>query len=86
MSVNVTSTVPTSAANTVLTNVTNTISANITSTVPINSDDKKGRYKMDRYILHPVLLVIILLFMIVIIGYHYAKHRSKQKNIEKPAI
>ena len=34
---------------------------------------------MDFCILHTVLLVMILLFIIDIICYHYAKHRSKQK-------
>ena len=33
---------------------------------------------MGYYILHTVLLVIILQFIIAIIYYHYAKHRSKQ--------
>ena len=55
------------------------VSTNVTSTISINSEDKKVRYKMDCYILHTVLLVIILLFMISIICYHYAKHRSKLK-------
>ena len=46
---------------------------------PVNmtasSDDKKVRYKMDCYILRTILLVIILLFIINIIYYHYVKHR-----------
>ena len=62
----------------VTTNVANTISTNIASTVSINFDDKKVRYKMDCYILHTVLLVIILLFIITIISHQYAKHISKQ--------
>ena len=33
---------------------------------------------MDCYILHTVLLVIILLFIIAIICYHYAELRSKK--------
>ena len=41
--------------------------------------NKKVRYKMDCYILQKVLLVIILLFIIAIICYHYAKHRLKLK-------
>ena len=61
------------------TSVTNTISTNVTSTKSINSDDKKVRCKMDCYILLTFLLVAILLFMVAIICYHYAKHRSKQK-------
>ena len=36
---------------------------------------------MNCSILHTVLLVNILLFMMVIICYHYAKHTLKQKNI-----
>ena len=68
---------------TVLTDVANTIWANDTS---INSDDKKVRYKLDYYILHTVLLVIILLFIIAIISYHYAKHRTKKKGIDALTI
>ena len=60
-------------------NVASTISTNVTCTKSINSDDKKLRYKMNSYILHKFLIVIKLLFMITIIFYHYAKHRSKQK-------
>ena len=55
------------------------ISTNVTSSLSINSDDKKGGQKMDFYILQTVLLVIIQLFIITIICYHYAKHRSKLK-------
>ena len=46
------------------------------------SDDKNVKYKMDCYILSTVLSVIILLFIIPIICYHYAKHWSKQKSID----
>ena len=42
--------------------------------------NKKVRHKIDFYILHTVSLLIILL-IIAIICYHYANHRSKQKNI-----
>ena len=66
---------------TIPTNVTNTISTNVASTVSINSDYKKVRYKMDSYILHTVLLVIILLFITAIICYRYAKHSSNQKDV-----
>ena len=51
------------------TNVTNTLSTNetnVTSTVPINSDDNIVRYKMNCYILHTFLLMIILLYIIAI--------------------
>ena len=42
-----------------------------------NSDDEKVRYKMNCYILHPILLVIKLLFIIAIICFHYANYRLK---------
>ena len=61
--------------------LTTIVLTNVTSTVLTNSHNKKVRYKMDCYILQTVLLVIILLFIIVIICYHYAKHRSKLKNV-----
>lgn len=61
------------------TNVANIISTNIASTVLVNSDNKKVSYKMDYYILYRFLLVTMLLFIVVIISYHYAKHRSKQE-------
>ena len=54
--------------------VTKTVSANATN-VAINSDDKKLRDKMDCYILHTFSLVTILLFLITIICYLYAKHK-----------
>ena len=41
----------------------------------------KVRWKLDGYILHTVLLVIMLLFITAIICYHYAKHKSKLKHI-----
>ena len=66
-------------ANAIARNMANAISTNVTSTVSTNSDDMKVRYKMDCYIFNTVLLVIILLFTIAIIWYHYAKHRSKRK-------
>ena len=69
------------AANSVSTNVINTIPRNTTSTVSINSDDEKVRYKLDRYIFAHFLLVIILIFIMVIICYHYTKHKSKQKYV-----
>ena len=59
--------------------MTNTTSVNITSTVSINSDDEKERYKMDWYILHTFLLIIILLFTTAIVCHHYENHRPKQK-------
>ena len=62
----------------VSTKMTNTIATNMSK----NSDDKKVRYKIDCYILHTVLLAIILLLIIAIICYQYAKHRSKEKDID----
>ena len=65
-------------------NVISIVSTNVMSTTPINFHSKK-KYKMDCYILQTFLSEIILLFIIAIICYHYAKHRSKQKNIGKIA-
>ena len=59
---------------------------NVTSTASINSGDTKVRHKMDCCILCIALLVIVLLFMIAIICYHYLEHRSKQKHFEVLAI
>ena len=59
----------------VSTKMANTIAANVS----INCHNKKVRYKIDCYGSHTVSLVIILLLIINIIGYDYAKHRSKQK-------
>ena len=56
------------------------------STMLTNSDDKKIRCKMACYILHTALLVIILLFIITIICYHYTKHKSKLKDIDALTI
>ena len=58
-------------------------SMKMTNTIPtnasINCHSEKVRCKIDCYILHTVLLAIILLLIIAIISYHYAKHRSEQK-------
>ena len=62
-------------------NVPDSASTIVTSTMSKSVHNKKVRYKMDCYILHMVLLVIIFIFIIAIICYHYAKHRSKQKNV-----
>ena len=48
----------------------------------VNSENKKVEYKSHFYILHAVFLVVILLMLITIICYHYAKHWSKQKSID----
>ena len=71
------------------TNMTNTLSTNetnVTNTSPMNSDDNKVRFKIDCYILHTFLLVIILSFIITIKCYHYTKHRLKQKCIGELTI
>ena len=58
----------------------------IATNASINYHSKKLRYKINWYILHTVLLAIILLLIITIICYHYAKYRSKQKDINALAI
>ena len=60
--------------------MTNTLASNVS----INCHNKKVRY--DCYILQTVLLVIILVSTVIIICYHYAKHRSKQKSVESKRI
>ena len=62
-------------------NVANTFSGNVMSAASISYSSKKLRCKMGCYILPTVLLVMILLFIIAIICYHYTKHRSKLKSI-----
>ena len=66
----------------VSTKKTNTIATNVS----INCHTNKVRYKTDCYILNTVSLTIILLLIITIIGYHYAKHSSKQKGIDALTI
>ena len=61
-------------------NATYSVSTIVTNTVSINSDDKKMTYKMH-YILDTVLLVIILLFIIPIVCYHYTQNISQNKNV-----
>ena len=58
---------------------TSATSRSVMSTVSIHSHDKKARYEVDCYIFHTLLPVAILLFIIAIICYHHAKHRSKQQ-------
>ena len=59
----------------VATKMTNAIARN----GPINSDSKNVRYKINCYIFTKVLLAIILLLIITIICYHYAKNRAKDR-------
>lgn len=61
--------------NITFTNLSNTIS----KIVSIHSECKKVGYKIDYNHLHTVLLVIMLLLIITIIFYDYAKHRTKLK-------
>ena len=53
----------------------------VPTNMTVNSHDQKVRYKMDCYILHTILLVIILLFTIAIICYHYVKDMSELKKV-----
>ena len=55
--------------------------ANIKSTVLRNFNNKKLRYKTGCYFIHTALILIVLLFIIVIVCYHYAKYSLKIKNI-----
>ena len=61
--------------------MTNNISTNVTSTVSINFDNKKVRHKMDCYIFHTFLLLIILLFIIAIICDNDIKQNVEQNKI-----
>ena len=58
------------AMDTASTKMTNIEATNVS----INSNDKNIKYEIDWYILHTVLLAIILLLIIAIIYYNYAKH------------
>ena len=55
----------------------------MTNTIVTINSDKKERYC---YILHIVLSEIVLLLIISIICYHYARHRSKQKKITNSKV
>ena len=68
------------------TKMKNTVVTNVTITILTNSEDKKVRHEIDYYLLPTVLLVIVLLFTIAIICYHYLKHWSKHKGIDALAI
>ena len=50
-----------------------------------NSDDRKVRYKID-YFFYAFLLVAILIFIIVIVWYHYAESSLEHKNIDTLTI
>ena len=64
------------------TQITNTIATDVS----IMLITKKVRCKIDCYISHEVLLVIILLLIIAITSYHYVKHWSKQRGIDTLTI
>ena len=64
------------------TQITNTIATDVS----IMLITKKVRCKIDCYISHAVLLVIILLLIIAITSYHYVKHWSKQRGIDTLTI
>ena len=66
----------------VSTKITNTIARNVS----IDHHSEKVRYKIYAYNLHTLLLAIILLLMITVICYNYAKHRSNQKDIDALTI
>ena len=72
--INATDNVLATETNAIPANMTNCASTNVTSTMPRNSDGRKVRYKIDFYVLHTLLKVILLLFTIAIISYHYTKH------------
>ena len=77
--VNAVDSVSTNVTNTIPTNMINTVSKNVTSIVIVNSDHKKVRYKMDCYILHTFLSMIILLSIIAIISKSLSKTWVKTK-------
>ena len=66
-----------SIMNIVSTKMTDAIAANVS----INCHNKKVRRKNDCYIFHSVLLAIMLLLIIAIICYHYAKKGQNKKVI-----
>ena len=56
--------------------MTNTVTTNVISTMSTNSEYKKVRYKMDCFILHTLLLVIISLFIIAIIMQNMGQNKK----------
>ena len=56
--------------------MTNTVTTNVISTMSTNSEYKKVRYKMDCFILHALLLVIISLFIIAIIMQNIGQNKK----------
>ena len=64
------------------TKMKNAIATNATSTTSsINYRNKEVGHKVNCYIPNTVLLLIILRFIIAIMFYQYAMHRSNLKNI-----
>ena len=66
--------------------IVSTKMANTITNITKNCHSKKVRYKFGCYILHTELVAIILLLIITIICYHYARHRSKQNDIDTLTI
>ena len=66
-------TVSTKNADAIARKNTNTIATSVKITTSINCHSKKVR---DCYILHTVLLVIIVLLIITLTCYHYAKQKG----------
>ena len=66
----------------VSTKMANTAATNVTK----NYYCKKVWCKLDCYIFHTVLTAITFLFIITIICYYYAKHRSKEKGNDAVTI
>ena len=56
--------------------MTNTVTTNVISTMSTNSEYKKVRYKIDCFILHTLLLVIISLFIIAIIMQNIGQNKK----------
>ena len=56
--------------------MTNTVTTNVISAMSTNSEYKKVRYKMDCFILHTLLLVIISLFIIAIIMQNIGQNKK----------
>ena len=70
----------------VMDNVSTKKTSSIATNVIKNCRGKSVRYRIDCYILHTVLLAIILILIITIIYFHYAKHSSKQKGFNALTI
>ena len=63
--------------------VSTKIANTIATDVPINSDDKKVRYKIDCYILNTVLLMILLLSIITHYYYNTFLGKCLHQSVKK---